>query len=394
MRPIISLTCAVGPAFLTMTAALGVKVVSDGSDGPFKPTGSQTIQLNNVAPDGVLNYTTIHIPANVTIRFARNSRNTPVFLAATGDVLIEGTIDISGGDFSVTGGPGGWNGGAGSPNSAGSPGFGPSPGLGGPPPSGQGNAGGGAGMATPGLKATSHTGTNPADGGSVIPRPSLVRNRTGGGGSGGGGGGGRLFYGVDISGGSGGGGSGGLQISTPGNLTINGKLIANGGHGGWSFANVFAKGGPGGGGAGGNIELFGHSITIASTAVVEARGGAGGGYSTEPCPRDPFLYSSGAHGGQGYLFICGGLTLDPAATITATMEQPGFARTDFNQDGHVDQGDFEIFQPCVSGPAVRLEGNCGIADFDADADVDGDDFGVFQKCYTGPADPADPCCGH
>jgi hypothetical protein len=393
MRPIMSLACAAGSVFLSMSPAFGERVVSDGSDGAFAPTFSQTIQLNTVAPDGVLNYTTIHIPANVTISFARNSLNTPVFLAATGDVLIEGTINLSGADFALTGGPGGWNGGNASPNLAGSQGFGPSPGLGGPPPSGQGNAGGGAGMATAGLKATSHTGSNPADGGGAIPRLPLMRNRTGGGGSGGGGGGGRLYFGVDISGGVGGGGSGGLQISTPGNLTINGRILANGGHGAWAFANVFAKGGPGGGGAGGNIELFGHTITIASTATIEARGGAGGGYSTEPCPNAPFVYSSGANGGQGYLFICGGLIIDPAATITATVEQPGYARMDYNSDGHVDGLDFKVFQPCVSGSAVSLEGDCGQADFDADDDVDGDDFGVFQRCYTGPNRPADPCCG-
>jgi hypothetical protein len=395
MRPITSLTCAVGLVFLVMSPVFAERVVSDGSDGPFSPTTSQTIQLNSVAPDGVLNYTTIHIPANVTITFARNSRNTPVFLAATGDVLIEGTINVSGVDFSLTSGPGGWDGGQkGTGPAGGSPGTGPSPGQGGPPPSGNGNAGGGGGMATPGLKATSHTGGNPAEGGLAIPRPPLIPNRTGGGGSGGGGGGGRVFYGVNLDGGPGGGGSGGLQISTPGSLTLTGKILANGGHGCWGFANALAAAGPGGGGAGGNVELFGHTITIASTAIIEARGGAGGGYSTEPCPRDPFGFSSGAHGGQGYLFLCGGLTIDPAATITATLDQPGYARTDFNTDGHVDLDDFEIFQPCVSGSTVPLAGSCGIADLDADGDVDADDFGVFQRCYSGPVRSADPCCGY
>ncbi len=278
-------------------------VQSDGSDGPFHPVAGQTLILNDVATNGVFNFTTIHIPTNVTIRFANNSLNTPVFFAATGDVTIEGTIDVSGHDFAAGGGPGGWSGGAASPNAAGSRGSGPAGGEGGPVPAGQGNAGGGAGMATSGLTATSRTGANPGPGSPKIRRPILASGNTGGGGSGGGGGGGRLFYGVNISGGDGGGGGGALQISTPGKLTLSGKLIANGGHGAWAFANVFARGGPGGGGAGGQIELYAGELVITNNATIQARGGAGGGLSTEPVPNDPFGYSSGAHGGAGYVYF-------------------------------------------------------------------------------------------
>lgn len=100
---------------------LGAAMVqSDGSDGPFHPTGSQRLVLNDVAPDGVFNFTTIHVPTNVTITFQRNNLNTPVFFAATGDVTIEGTINVSGDDFGPGSGPGGWSGGAASPNAAGS----------------------------------------------------------------------------------------------------------------------------------------------------------------------------------------------------------------------------------------------------------------------------------
>jgi hypothetical protein len=315
-----------GACVVPLLALLGpgrigaVMVQSDGSDGPFHPVASQTLVLNNVAPDGVFNFTTIHIPTNVTIRFANNNLNTPVFLAATGDVTIEGTIDVSGQDFAAGSGPGGWNGGAESPNAAGSEGAGPAGGKEGPPPVGQGNAGGGAGMATTGLTATSRTGSNPGLGGLKIRRPVMAPGQTGGGGSGGGGGGGRLFYSVNISGGVGGGGGGALQISTPGQLTLSGRLVANGGHGGWAFANAFARGGPGGGGAGGQIELFANELIIATNATIQARGGAGGGLSTEPVPNDPFYYSSGALGGLGYVYFNCTNNIPPTLSIEGAVD--------------------------------------------------------------------------
>ena len=311
-------TCMLVGAIGSVSAA--AMIVSDGSDGAFHPVGSQTINMNAMAPDGVFNFTTIHIPANVTIRFTPNDLNTSAFFAATGNVLIEGTIDISGSNFSRNAGPGGGKGGPGHPNSAAEAGFGPSPGQGGPPPAGQGNGGGGGGMATPGLMATSRTGSNPAPGGNAISRPEMAPGQAGGGGSGGGGGGGRLFHGVNITGSGGGGAAGGLQISTPGAVTISGTLRANGGHAGWAFANVFAHGGPGGGGSGGNMAVYGGAITLTETAVIDARGGAGGGLSTETVAFDPYRFSSGANGGQGYLFVQAGvLAIDDGASIGAAL---------------------------------------------------------------------------
>src|SRR6185503_11362002 len=88
---------------------------------------------------GVFNYTTVTIPAGVTITYTRNANNTPVTILATGDVVINGTINIDGGasDFSpngALGGPGGFNGGkAGYPADAasGTSGEGPGGGCGG-----------------------------------------------------------------------------------------------------------------------------------------------------------------------------------------------------------------------------------------------------------------------
>ncbi len=109
LRPIalVLLTMLLTPS----TTVLADAVVSDGSLGAFNPIGSQVIDLDSVAPDGVLNYTTINIPAGVTIRFDANASNTPVFMAATGLVVIDGIVDVSAGHFStaagLAGGPGG-----------------------------------------------------------------------------------------------------------------------------------------------------------------------------------------------------------------------------------------------------------------------------------------------
>ncbi len=303
------------------SALLAVTVVSDGSDGAFNPGASQTINLDVVAPDGVFNFTTINIPAGVEITFIRNAINTPVFFGATGEVVIDGRINVSAGHFNGVAGPGGGDGGP--TGLTGGSGNGPSPGLGGSPSSGVGNSGGGGGMATEGLTATQFQGANPAQGGSAITRPELISGESGGGGSGGGGGGSGFLFGVELAGGVGGGAGGGLQIATPGNITIGGDLLSDGGHAGWAFANVFSHGGPGGGGSGGNIELFGDIISLEATVQISAIGGAGGGLSTQTVPFDPFGYSNLANGGLGYLSLNGNtILIDPNATIYAQFNVP------------------------------------------------------------------------
>ena len=98
---------------------------STGALGAFNPTQNTEVVLPD---DGVLNYTTINIPVNITVTFRRNTRNTPVVMLASGDVTIAGSINIAGqsGTFSSTinaglsgrtlggqSGPGGFNGGGG-----------------------------------------------------------------------------------------------------------------------------------------------------------------------------------------------------------------------------------------------------------------------------------------
>jgi hypothetical protein len=323
---------------------------SDGSDGAFHPTTHVTLDLPD---DGVFNFTSIDIPAGVTVRFHRNDANTPVYLRATGAVAIAGVIDVSAGGVSLAdlgnpalgyirpattdqGGPGGGTGGlsglgdttcdgADCRDAAG--GTGPSGGLPGVTPTHSGlkvfgEAGGGGGMATPGGTALAYT--TGAPGAPDVPLPVPLE-----GGSGGGGGSGWYFFGVQLEGGSGGGGGGALHIDTPDTITVGGSLLALGANGGWAFANSGGQGGPGGGGSGGNIALVaGGSVTLLPSARVDASGGFGGGLGTQTYAFDPRAYENGARGGTGYLFVEGShLALDGTlnATVVAVPEPETWA---------------------------------------------------------------------
>lgn len=79
---------------------------------------------------------------------------------------------------------------------------------------------------------------------------------------------------------------------------------------------------------------------------------------------------------------------------------------DFDQDADVDADDFEIFEPCATGPEVPYDPespppDCSLipdtsgrvaADMDRDGDIDQKDFAIFQRCYSGSGKPADPSC--
>lgn len=103
---------------LVAPATLAQAPFSSGSDGSYGAidvlTGTVTLEM---PPDGIFNCTTITVAAQATLKFNRNARNTPVYLLATGDISIAGTIDVSatGGDrfatLGDTGGPGGFDGG-------------------------------------------------------------------------------------------------------------------------------------------------------------------------------------------------------------------------------------------------------------------------------------------
>lgn len=111
---------------------------SDGSDGAFYvPSTSGTITLDLPA-DGIFNYTIVTIEEGATVKYKPNSLNTPVYILAKGDILLNGIIDVSGISGTQSppmgglGGPGGFDGGA--------PGI-----LGSPPGDGHGPGGGRAG---------------------------------------------------------------------------------------------------------------------------------------------------------------------------------------------------------------------------------------------------------
>jgi hypothetical protein len=199
---------------------------STGADGPFNPTCTPapctvTVQL---PPSGIFNYTTVNIPASVTVKFARNQANTPVTILTTGDVTIGGLIDVSGGianGFTPgKGGPGGFDGGIGGTPAhiKGTAGLGPGGGPGGDPALGAGvscaGCGGGAGFATAGNgPGGAGTGGVPYGVPTVFP---LI------GGSGGGGG-----MGGNISDGPGGGGGGGaILIASSGTINFSSQLAS------------------------------------------------------------------------------------------------------------------------------------------------------------------------
>jgi hypothetical protein len=100
---------------ITMLGAAGFDSGSDGSYGPLNITTSTNI---DVPADGIFRCTTINIEGAATsITFNPNPRNTPIYLLATGDVVISATIHINGGNYSHSnpgrGGPGGFDGGFG-----------------------------------------------------------------------------------------------------------------------------------------------------------------------------------------------------------------------------------------------------------------------------------------
>jgi hypothetical protein len=270
---------------ITSYAQGGFVSGSTGADGALNPTTNVTVQLPE---SGVLNYTTVNIPAGITVRFGKNSRNTPVMILATGNVTIAGVIDVSGqGGADVlggTGGPGGFNGGNGGPStnsnsvfSAGVNGDGPGGGGGAgssSSPNSVGNAGGG-GFANAGQDGTylnpSVTVVN-GKGGPRYGLPSLIPLI---GGSGGGG-----DVGAAGGGGGGGGGGGAILIASSGtiNFTSNPSTISV--RGGFGFARTVGAGG----GSGGAVRLIANIIT--GTLVIEAQGGNG---------------SSGGTGSGGYI---------------------------------------------------------------------------------------------
>ncbi|MCW5551550.1 MAG: hypothetical protein KIS67_05210 [Verrucomicrobiae bacterium] len=228
---------------------------SNGSDGAFHPTEHTVIDMAD-HPDGIYHYTSVNIPSDVTVTFIPNANNTPVVWLVQNSVVINGTVDLSGGASSGIvpgqGGPGGGAGGYGGQGESWLARRGD--GLGGGDAAQQdlSSCGGGGSYATVGGSIDDFTAPGQLYGNKFL-LPLL-------GGSGGGGG---HSYG-------GGGGGGALLIVSDTSIVIDGDVVANGGS-----ARIYHLGGTSGsgGGSGGGIRLV--APVIAGNGSIKASGGPG-----------------------------------------------------------------------------------------------------------------------
>ncbi len=304
---------------------------STGADGALHPTVSTTLAL---PANGVFNFTDVTIPAGVTLTFGKNATNTPVVILASGNISIEGTIDISGedgtpvgtaGDGNVgddglpgQGGPGGYAGGMGaSPAAVTNSGYGLGPGGGGGGMMSVSGVpslvqGAGGSFATQG-SAISWGGVQPQPGstyGSTLLLPLI------GGSGGGGGAGGSTFFGS-----GGGGGGGAILLAASGTLTVNGQILANGGDSGpLGGSNCGSHGGPG---SGGGIRLLASLIT--GDGAIEAKGGSASGSCTASGYQIyPYYDHDHLHGGDGRIRLEADTLSRTAATVpAASADLPG-----------------------------------------------------------------------
>lgn len=234
---------------------------ADGTDGALNITEDTTIDLaasgSYVADEWavVFAYSSVDIAAGTTLSFTNHPRKAPVVWLVNGDVTINGTVVLSGGDGDypptlAEPGPGGFSGGMGQKNGTvlASAGYGPG---GGAAVSIAYNYAGGVGgsYGTQGeqFNTTTAASREPYGNASLVP---LI---------GGSGGGGRTGGDNRIGGGAGG---GAILIAATGTVTIDGALVADGGN---SSSDT-------GGGSGGGIRIV--ADTIAGGGTVSAIGGS------------------------------------------------------------------------------------------------------------------------
>ena len=235
---------------------------SDGSDGALDvTTGTVTVDL---PPDGVLNYTTVNVASGATLKFNKNALNTPAYILASGDVVVAGTIDVSGqagtlGSTAVfplagAGGPGGYDGGQG--------------GL--TPGDGQGPGGGkGGDEAIYGSTDSSnydyaghgaHGSTTARENSGAAYGSELLLPLTGGSG-----GGGTILY-INLNRAMGGGGGGGaVLLASSTRVVVSGSILAIGGRAAQDGGYAAGQG------AGGAIRVVAPVVEGAGT--IDVRGG-------------------------------------------------------------------------------------------------------------------------
>lgn len=327
--------CLLAALVLCTAPVLAFDSGSTGADGAFAPQVDTRLDL---PPDGVFNFTSVNIPAGVTVSFGRNATNTPVVWLVSGNVTIAGSVNLRGGGATHVGaagdgnigddglpglgGPGGFDGGRGGrPATQGdrSSGAGLGPGGGGGSATG---AGGNGAFADAG-----HGNTTPTGGGRGAfgtPYGSSLLLPLIGGSGGGGGCGGTQFHGS-----GGGGGGGAILIAASGTVDITGSIVADGGNNGaLSGSGVGCDAGPG---AGGGIRVV--ATTILGNGSVVARGGlsyfrslsstyrAGSGrirFEAENFQRTAASNPAHSFGPPGPLFISG----SPTVRITSVGGEP------------------------------------------------------------------------
>ncbi len=268
MAMAVCLPLQMAQAELTIPGISGVAGVA-GSDGNFAPTADVTLDLslaktaawdavssgNGVYDPGkwavVYKFNSVTIPNGKTLTFKNHPSGAPVVWLVTGDVIINGTIQLSGENANsqlrpTIPGPGGFAGGNGVYQNLASGGFGP---------------GGGEGNTS---DSASHASIGSGDSPGIIYGNSRILPLIGGSG-----GSGKQDIRVGIE--SGGAGGGAILIVCTKSLTINGKVYAQGGN------NQDHYYGPSGGGSGGSVRLIAESLTGAGLIESTGRGGGGNG---------------------------------------------------------------------------------------------------------------------
>lgn len=326
--------------------ALAYDSGSTSADGAFSPTVNTELQIPE---SGVFNFSTVNIPAGVTVTFRKNTANTPLVILASGNVTVAGTVNVSAtastlvgaaGDGNIgddglpgKGGTGGYDGGNGGitvNNGQAGNGLGPGGGRG----AKRGSyvfGGGGGGFGSAGANNVSFSwGYSEASYGNVgyggpAYGSSLLLPLIGGSG-GGGGAGGTVFAGS-----GGGGGGGAILIASSGTVNVSGALLANGGGSGTSAGD--GAGSTGGGGSGGAIRIVATTITGNGTVS------AGGGVASTTSPSGHY----GANGAPGRI----------------RLEAETFTRTAASNPAHSFGTPSSVF---VAGlPTLRITSVAGVA---------------------------------
>ncbi len=226
-------------------------VGSNGSLGDVVIDQNTTLDL---PADGKLHYRSLTVNAGVRLNFRRNVRNTPVFILAQNQIVVNGTIDVNGSAGTANDGgapgPGGFGGGKpGFSTTAAGDGYGP----------GGGRAGDNScsGSLFPGCGSFGSLGSGSRAGaihGNSVLLPLM-------GGSGGGG--------MNGSPGVGGGGGGGaILLAANTRVRVAGTLESRGG------ANP-PNCGSGGGGSGGAIRVV--ALRVEGAGLLDARSAGNGG---------------------------------------------------------------------------------------------------------------------